>query len=78
MSCALEKIIMAEVSGHIQSRISYECGSSACGNITAFARMLLSNRQIVSNKMRSTFICTRSMATKHGKVVTYCEGCPPT
>ena len=50
MTCALEKIIMAEVSGHI--RISYECGSSTCVNITAFARMLLSNRQIVLNKMR--------------------------
>ena len=36
-TCALEKIMMAEVSGYIQSR-----GSRICGKVVVFANMFIS------------------------------------
>ena len=61
MPCTLEKIIMAEVSMHIQSCIHYDCG--------------ISHLRLYYHIFRNVYISTTTVptATKPGRVVTHHE-----
>ena len=69
MSCALQKIVMVEVSGHIKSRIS-----GICGKIIIFAGMFISPPPQCLWPPNLTLMTLSPITTKLGRVVNYLHG----